>query len=831
MFLLGRGGGRLGAVGRAVPGLGVRHRSNKQRIAPKEKKAAVERDASGRPIVAPRERSLGMYKAMGAGALKHPLFETTEEPGRVELDVPPLHPRMLAPGVATRFHDGPTAPLRVYGLPKHMLLEFRILGAPVAVTTGATLSIVRALEEAKAYPARLVLNGRPGCGKSFLLLQAVQYAHAAGDWVVIYIPRTRTFVDSSTPYSYSLATRTYLQPRAARATLSRIGRANAHHLEHLSTTQEVTLVDGGAAFPIGTPLQTLIDAAAADEALAPAALDAVMAALGGQTLFPVLLAIDDFQTLAGGSAYRDPQFRMIRPHHLGLPRLLLEYASGKRKLARGMVLGALSRSDNNFPVSDQLADALRLPAHYAPSPRAARIRKSRQLAGYLEHQVPLEAYIPEEDALDHEEEDGIPLQNLLDAAEPEDAAELPWTGWNVYDPPVYEDTLVPTHHDPAPAPRPAELWRALVVPKDGASVPATAPDADAEAEAEPESGPAPTPTPTRGKPRAPLVPALRAVRVPDALSPREAAGLFELWLDAGVLRTGGQRRATRRTDLVALAGYRAGADADAAEAPGMEGEDGELDAEEYDPVAAGEAGDVADAVEGYHLAAAEAAAAGGEGAGPAAQLARAEAATLVARIREGQAALAGAAMKGVRTLEGVVEVQARAREAAGWEAGVRSLDEERRGQVAVEMGLVDEEEEGSDEEVSEDEEGEEEESMAAPAPADPALDAFAAEFVAEVAGLSDPADADADPSSSSDPSLDLGDPQLANIVSTGLRGAFADPAAVGGLLRAPASNAVRVEPEAGADSLFLAKYAESSGNARGFVRGLVGTLGTSAWGR
>ncbi|KAJ7230213.1 mitochondrial ribosomal death-associated protein 3-domain-containing protein [Mycena pura] len=289
---------------------------------------------------------------------------------------------MLAPGVVTRFHDSdPTSPLRVFGVPKHMLLEFRVLGAPCSVTTATTLSLIRALEEAKAHPARLVLNGRPGCGKSFLLLQAAQYASSSREWIVLYIPRARRLVDASTPYAYSLATRTYVQPRAARETLARLGRANAHLLAHLRTTVSVTLDGKTAAVPVraGAPLLALVDAGTADEAAAPAALDALLRELGVQTRFPVLLAIDDFQALAGGSMYRDPHFRMIRPHHLGLPRLLLEYASGRRTLARGLVLGALTRSDPQFPVSDQLAASLRIPEEFEPTPRSAAPKTVRAL--------------------------------------------------------------------------------------------------------------------------------------------------------------------------------------------------------------------------------------------------------------------------------------------------------------------------------------------------------------------------------------------------------------------------------------------------------------------
>ncbi|KAJ6463345.1 mitochondrial ribosomal death-associated protein 3-domain-containing protein [Mycena sanguinolenta] len=334
-----------------------------------------------------------------------------------------------------RFHDmDPTSPIRVYGVPKHMLLEFRLLGIPCSITTSTTLSLIRVLEESKDLPARLVLNGRPGVGKSFLLLQAAQYAAATRQWIVLYIPRARHFVDASTAYQYSLATRTYIQPKAAYQTLSRLARANSHLLRQLTTQSEVVLPDGGRTFPEGTPLTTLIDAglgatdttagtAPSVEALsrAPFVLDVVLSELGQQEHFPVLIAIDDFQSLCGRSLYRDPRFKSIRPHHLSMPRLLLDYASGRRTLARGLVLTALTRTDPQFPVPPQLSDALGLSNEFSPSPRSVRYRKSAQLAAYLDREVEVRA--------------------------------------------------------------------------------------------------------------------LRAIRVPDTLSVREAAGLFEMWLDAGVLRT------------------------------------------------------------------------------------------------------------------------------------------------------------------------------------------------------------------------------------------------------------------------------------------------------
>jgi hypothetical protein len=67
------------------------------------------------------------FRPLPPTALGHELFET-EAPGRVELDLPLVQPRLLAPGVAMRFHDlDPSSPFRVYGVPKHMVLEVQFI--------------------------------------------------------------------------------------------------------------------------------------------------------------------------------------------------------------------------------------------------------------------------------------------------------------------------------------------------------------------------------------------------------------------------------------------------------------------------------------------------------------------------------------------------------------------------------------------------------------------------------------------------------------------------------------------------------------------------------
>ncbi|KAJ7432591.1 hypothetical protein B0H11DRAFT_1646225, partial [Mycena galericulata] len=171
---------------------------------------------------------------------------------------------------------------------------------------------------------RLVLNGRSGCDKLFLLLQAAECATASAAWLVLYVPCTRRLVDASTPYNYSLRTRT-------------LASANAHIFRFLNTTDPIQL-ENGEALPGYTAARRRPDGPGRGGRARRACVSRVhYPRYGNQDRVPaaaLLIAINDFQALAGRSMYRDPQGRFIRPHHLGIPRLLLEYASGWKAVVR-----------------------------------------------------------------------------------------------------------------------------------------------------------------------------------------------------------------------------------------------------------------------------------------------------------------------------------------------------------------------------------------------------------------------------------------------------------------------------------------------------------------
>jgi len=297
-------------------------------------------------------------------------------------DLPIFHPESLTPtarGKAMKFPVRQNDPIRVFGLPRKLLIEFRILSNPFTVVRDVTLTVLERLDaasERSSSGARMVLTGPSGCGKSVTLIQAVQYA-AANNWLVFYFPRGIDTVNSSTSYVYDARTQIYIQPDYALQTLKRFLTVNSSRLRTLITQEDIFL-DKRPSLPKGTPLTELIASAMKDQSTAPAILSALFQELGAQTQYPVLLAIDDFQALYCKSLYRDSDFSRIKSYHLSMPRLLLEYASGKKIFNRGAVLGAISTSHTSFPTPVELEESLKL----SNTPQSPYIQRLPALVSY-----------------------------------------------------------------------------------------------------------------------------------------------------------------------------------------------------------------------------------------------------------------------------------------------------------------------------------------------------------------------------------------------------------------------------------------------------------------
>ncbi|WWD22697.1 hypothetical protein CI109_107190 [Kwoniella shandongensis] len=290
-------------------------------------------------------------------------------------DLPRLQPDKYQSehvGKPTTFAKGSFEKLKAFGLPRKLEKELSASGGPASVIREATVDLAKRLDGAKSgssKAARYVLTGERGSGKSILLLQSVSYAVESG-WIVLYVPKATEWTNSSTHYIYDPSTQIFAQWQSAQQLLSTLLATNKDKLDAIKLSSNVELAQGKNVEK-GSSLSALVQLGAKDDRVAVKALDAVMGVLEKQTQYPVMLAIDEAQTLFTTSKYRAPDYTPIEPYHLSTPRLALDFIAGRRSFSRGTILTSLSLSDPTNLPSPSLISALSLPSTSPITPYTA----------------------------------------------------------------------------------------------------------------------------------------------------------------------------------------------------------------------------------------------------------------------------------------------------------------------------------------------------------------------------------------------------------------------------------------------------------------------------
>ncbi|RPD64029.1 hypothetical protein L226DRAFT_533343 [Lentinus tigrinus ALCF2SS1-7] len=378
-FRVGRSASHPGTSPAVTSAIAIQSRGYAAPAKPAKKVASKFRPNANNEKAKRAARDPGLFRPMPANNLTDPVFQSDQ---RAALQLPIFRPETLTPekaNTAMAFPSEGSRALKAYGLPVNVLVDYMLLAKPCSVVRKVTIDALDSLDKAASTSSsqtRLVFTGKSGCGKSYLLLQAVQYA-VQKEWITMYIPRAINLVNSSTSYVYDARTQTYGQPAFAQQLLKRFADVNEALIKGIK-------VQGSYPFEertIGSTstLTELINVGLEFSHHAPTVLSMLLTELAEQTKFPVLLAIDDFQALYNMSFYRDPFYKQVKAYHLSFPRTLLEFASGKQAFKRGAVLGALSTQNTTFRAPLELIEALGLePAQ----PSGPYVPREKELVEY-----------------------------------------------------------------------------------------------------------------------------------------------------------------------------------------------------------------------------------------------------------------------------------------------------------------------------------------------------------------------------------------------------------------------------------------------------------------
>ncbi|KAF9950414.1 37S ribosomal protein S23 mitochondrial [Modicella reniformis] len=256
------------------------------------------------------------------------------------------------------------------GYPTLLNEQFNLIKPTALVVRESTVNFLEKIDKAMKTPSaqsRLVLTGRSGSGKSAMLLQTVSHCLSSG-WVVIYVPKASTWVNSSFAYNKVFDSTTFVQPTLASNIASQINSINKRALSKIVTSGAVKV--GRHEIAQGTTLSALLEMGTKDPSAAQDVMEVFMKEMNSQNTIPTLIAVDEVNSFFRQTQYFDQDGKKLDPEFLRLPRLFLNYISGKSSLNHGAVVIATSDSllENKSEVLDIVLGAKQVSPYYRLPP-------------------------------------------------------------------------------------------------------------------------------------------------------------------------------------------------------------------------------------------------------------------------------------------------------------------------------------------------------------------------------------------------------------------------------------------------------------------------------
>ncbi|KAJ9054312.1 hypothetical protein DSO57_1015905 [Entomophthora muscae] len=276
-----------------------------------------------------------------------------------------------------------------HNFPKRLADEFLATRETGLLFRQSTLDILNHVKASKGKSASpLIIDGVVGTGKSALLLQIVSQIMLE-DWLVIYLPEVKSLVNGSRPYNYSASEGLYLQPTAAAHILALALKFNKETLSKISLGEVIKI--GPHTYSEDSNLGQIVTLGSKDLNFSHQCLDKFLLVISQQTKVPVLIAIDEINTLYGTSEYYNTESRLLKCTELSVIKSLVKLVEEKQVLKNGIVLGATSWVDKGlvsdaFGPKDLAKPAARI--HQASLPSGAKFdRYYTQLYSQAETQV------------------------------------------------------------------------------------------------------------------------------------------------------------------------------------------------------------------------------------------------------------------------------------------------------------------------------------------------------------------------------------------------------------------------------------------------------------
>ncbi|KAJ2547246.1 hypothetical protein EV175_005298 [Coemansia sp. RSA 1933] len=231
--------------------------------------------------------------------------------------------------------------------PGYLGADFKLFGGPALLYREATQKLVDQLAQRADTGSKQasVIDGKGGSGKSAELLKLAAVAVSL-DHLVIYAHATLPWVDSSRPYAPGPDGHMFVQHELAMELLQTVRKMNNVSLAKVPLGKDISF--GKRSLSAKHSLMDMVDFALRVPSVAQDVLDHLIEIASKQTNIPVLIAVDDVNTLWTNTFYTDQNNTVLPASRLRLPSSFRRVFDGEITLKRGWAVGAMSYIRNQF---------------------------------------------------------------------------------------------------------------------------------------------------------------------------------------------------------------------------------------------------------------------------------------------------------------------------------------------------------------------------------------------------------------------------------------------------------------------------------------------------
>ncbi|KAJ1570035.1 37S ribosomal protein S23 mitochondrial, partial [Nowakowskiella sp. JEL0078] len=222
--------------------------------------------------------------------------------------------------------------------------KFLNLYTPVLVFRKSSLDFINFVKKEADNPTSektLLLTGISGIGKSATLMQTLAYYHEL-NWIIIYIPKASEIISGTEPYAKRGNEEIWDQWTVSHNVLQSIKLFNENILSQVNLSKPVEIGE-----TIAKTLQDLVDIGTDGTSHSIQALNVFFEELAQgdkSTRPPVLLAIDQINSLYADTAYHDTESRVIHASKFSFIKSMQDLMS-RKDLKQFVIVGAMDNTD------------------------------------------------------------------------------------------------------------------------------------------------------------------------------------------------------------------------------------------------------------------------------------------------------------------------------------------------------------------------------------------------------------------------------------------------------------------------------------------------------